>query len=77
MLVNPPDNPKSTFQVAADTPADPERWLASAEKVKGSWWPDYTAWLGERSGEEVPAPTELGGPLPVLAEAPGTYVFDK
>ena len=76
-LVNPPGNPKSTFQVAADTPADPQEWLQKADTVSGSWWPDFTAWLGERCGEEIPAPAQLGGKLPVLAEAPGTYVFDK
>jgi polyhydroxyalkanoate synthase len=76
-LVNPPGNPKSTFQVAEDTPADPKAWLSRAETVRGSWWPDFTAWLGERCGEEIPAPTALGGKLPELAEAPGTYVFDK
>ena len=76
-LVNPPGNARSTFQVAGSTPADPEEWLRAAETVQGSWWPDFTTWLGERSGEEVPAPTSLGGDLPELAEAPGTYVFDK
>jgi len=76
-LVNPPTNPKSTFQVATSTPPNPEDWLAQAETTKGSWWPDYMAWLGERSGEEIPAPERLGGDLEVLAEAPGTYVFDK
>jgi polyhydroxyalkanoate synthase len=77
-LVNPPGNPKSTFQVAESTPADPQRWMESAKTVKGSWWPDFMTWLGDRSGEEIPAPTQLGGNgLDVLAEAPGTYVFDK
>jgi polyhydroxyalkanoate synthase len=76
-LVNPPSNPKSTFQVAATTPPDPEAWLAEAETTKGSWWPDYTAWLGERCGEEIPAPEDLGGDLEILGDAPGTYVFDK
>jgi polyhydroxyalkanoate synthase len=76
-LVNPPGNPKSTFQVAGSTPPDPQEWLASAETVQGSWWPDFMTWLGERSGEEVPAPTSLAGGLEELAEAPGTYVFDK
>ncbi|TFV91992.1 alpha/beta fold hydrolase [Blastococcus sp. CT_GayMR20] len=76
-LVNPPGNPKSTFQVAGDTPEDPKEWMAQAETVQGSWWPDYMTWLGERSGEEVPAPEKLGGDLEQLAEAPGTYVFDK
>jgi polyhydroxyalkanoate synthase len=76
-LVNPPSNPKSTFQVAGSTPADPKEWLTSAETVKGSWWPDYMTWLGERSGAEIPATDEPGGGLKVLADAPGTYVFDK
>jgi polyhydroxyalkanoate synthase subunit PhaC len=76
-LVNPPGNPKSTFQVAESTPVDPTEWLKAAETVQGSWWPDFTAWLGERTGEQIPAPTSLGGNLPELAEAPGTYVFDK
>ncbi|HYH25794.1 MAG TPA: alpha/beta fold hydrolase [Blastococcus sp.] len=77
-LVNPPGNPKSTFQVAKETPPDPEEWLAQAETVQGSWWPDFMTWLGERSGEEIPAPEKLGGNgLDVLADAPGTYVFDK
>ncbi|MGY1835661.1 PHA/PHB synthase family protein [Blastococcus sp. SYSU DS0510] len=77
-LVNPPGNPKSTFQVAPSTPPDPEEWLRRAETVPGSWWPDYVAWLGERSGEEIPAPQQLGGNgLEPLADAPGTYVFDK
>ncbi|RBY91462.1 poly(3-hydroxyalkanoate) polymerase [Blastococcus sp. TBT05-19] len=77
-LVNPPGNPKSTFQVAESTPPDAQQWMKAAETVKGSWWPDFTAWLGDRSGEEIDAPAELGGNgLDVLAEAPGTYVFDK
>jgi polyhydroxyalkanoate synthase len=76
-LVNPPGNPRATFQVAGSTPPDPTDWLAEAETVKGSWWPDFTAWLGERCGNEVPAPTSLGGKLEPLADAPGTYVFDK
>jgi polyhydroxyalkanoate synthase len=33
--------------------------------------------VGERSGEEVDAPAELGGGQPTLGAAPGTYVFDK
>jgi class II poly(R)-hydroxyalkanoic acid synthase len=77
-LVNPPTNPKASFQVAPETPADADEWLAVAEKQQGSWWPDYTSWLAERTGEEVPAPTSLGSAdLPPLTDAPGTYVFDK
>jgi polyhydroxyalkanoate synthase len=77
-LVNPPDNPKSTWRTAPDNPPDADEWLAAAHTEKGSWWPDFSDWLGERCGDEVPAPTEPGGgTLEVLGEAPGTYVFDK
>lgn len=75
-LVNPPGNPRSTFQVAEAAPRDPKEWLASAETQQGSWWPDYLEWVGARSGEQIPAPTTLGGDLEVLADAPGTYVCD-
>ena len=33
-------------------------------------------WLGERSGDEVPA-SSVVGEMEELAPAPGTYVFDK
>ena len=76
-LVNPPGNPKSTFQVGGPNPADAEEWLAGADTVQGSWWPDFMTWLGERSGEEVPASSGSAATTEELAPAPGTYVFDK
>jgi polyhydroxyalkanoate synthase subunit PhaC len=77
-MVNPPDNQKARYQVAKDCPEDPRKWLRLAESCQGSWWPDYAAWLAERSGEDVAAPDELGGGmLAPLGEAPGTYVYDR
>jgi polyhydroxyalkanoate synthase len=76
-LVNPPTNPKSTWRTASPNTPDPEEWLASAHTEKGSWWTDYTRWVGERSGDEIDAPAELNGGQPTLGPAPGTYVFDK
>jgi polyhydroxyalkanoate synthase len=76
-LVNPPGNPKATYRVRPDTPADPKAWLAGAQTVQGSWWPDAAAWFGERCGPRRPAPEKLGGNgLEPLVDAPGTYVFD-
>jgi polyhydroxyalkanoate synthase len=75
-LVNPPGNPKSTFQTAGENPPSAETWLADAETVQGSWWPDFMTWLGQRSGDEVPA-SSVAGKTEELAPAPGTYVFDK
>ena len=75
-LVNPPGNPKATFQVAAELPADPDEWLASATTHRGSWWPDWTAWATARAGVLADPPAELGSAQhPPLGAAPGTYVF--
>jgi len=77
-LVNPPGNPKSTFHTNDDDTADPKAWLRDAETHEGTWWSDVAVFLDARSGDLRPAPEQLGSTrLPVLAEAPGTYVFDK
>jgi polyhydroxyalkanoate synthase subunit PhaC len=77
-MVNPPTNPKATFQTGPDNPSDPRTWLRAAQTVAGSWWPDYSAWLAERSGGQKDRPPGLGGAAFVLLEsAPGTYVLDR
>jgi polyhydroxyalkanoate synthase subunit PhaC len=77
-LVNPPGNPKASFQINKNNPADASDWLREAESQQGSWWSDMVAWLGEHSPKEKLAPAELGGNgLRPLVEAPGTYVFDS
>ena len=74
-LVNPPTNPKSSFQVNGVLPESAEEWLAGATKKPGSWWTDHVAWLAERSGEDQPAPTSLGSAAhPATDPAPGRYV---
>jgi polyhydroxyalkanoate synthase subunit PhaC len=55
-MVNPPGNEKARYQVAKDTPEDPQGWLHHAENCHGTWWPDYASWLDERCGEEVAGP---------------------
>jgi polyhydroxyalkanoate synthase len=77
-LVNPPGNPKASFRTNKENPPEAAAWLKGAETHEGTWWHDADAWLGERSGTMRPAPDRLGGPgHAVLAEAPGTYVFDR
>jgi len=76
-MVNPPGNDKASYQLAEESPEDAKEWLRRAETRRGSWWPDYVTWLGERCGEEKAAPAELGGGgLLPICEAPGTYVYD-
>ena len=31
---------------AAERPAEPDEWVDAAATHRGSWWPDWTAWLG-------------------------------
>jgi polyhydroxyalkanoate synthase len=77
-LLNPPGNPKSKyFHSKARPPADIDEWLGKeAEEHAGSWWPFWTEWLHERSGEMKPAPKALGSKKhPPKEAAPGLYAF--
>jgi len=78
-IVNPPVNPpKRAYWIA-----EPERnehwehWFERADKKPGTWWQDWTAWLGERTGELVDAYPVSNRKFPALADAPGTYVLEK
>ena len=74
-LVNPPGNKKASYRVGPVDEADPARWAAAAEKSPDSWWPDFVAWLGARSGRKKAAPDTLGGPgMTPIEPAPGSYV---
>ena len=79
-IVTPPGHPRRIYQVGRlhdhEGYVDPDRWRAAAPVHRGSWWPEWQAWLAARSGEPV-APPPLGRPgagLPALEPAPGTYV---
>jgi polyhydroxyalkanoate synthase subunit PhaC len=65
---DPPDTP---------SPPSPDAWLERAAKHDGaSWWPDWTAWLADRSGEMIAAPAGTGSDAhPPLENAPGSYVL--
>jgi polyhydroxyalkanoate synthase subunit PhaC len=76
-LVNPPGSGRRTsYRVAGEHPATAEQWVEQAAELPGSWWPDYVAWLQQRSGALVAAPKRLGGRGHRAAgKAPGTYVL--
>ena len=77
-MVNPPANPKAAHRLAPGNPPDPNDWLAQATTVQGSWWPDYTSWLAERSGGEKQRPQSMGSAkFQPLHPAPGTYVLER
>jgi polyhydroxyalkanoate synthase subunit PhaC len=58
---------------------DPDRFLLEAQRQTGSWWPQWAAWLNERSGPPGATPP-LAAPVrgyPPLDDAPGTYVLQE
>ncbi len=82
-IVSEPGHPKRRYQVAItserDRYIDPDTWTAKTRMKDGSWWPEWVAWLDERSGNPV-LPPQLGAPskgYPPIADAPGTYVLQK
>jgi polyhydroxyalkanoate synthase len=77
-IINPPAAGKGNYWKASQNPPNPDEWLASAQKVPGSFWVEWAAWLGARSGEKVAAPASAGSAAyPALGPAPGTYVLEK
>jgi polyhydroxyalkanoate synthase len=89
-VINPPAKNKRNYWVASGagaaddaTPsatmdADPDTWLDHAEKVPGSWWPNWYAWLAPHGGVKVNARRKPGNAeYPPIEEAPGAYVKEK
>ena len=77
-MVNPPGNPKASYQTAPSNPPEAAAWLDSATKVKGTWWDDYVDWLGSHAGEERNKPRKPGNATyEPQCDAPGTYVHDR
>jgi len=79
-VVNPPAAGKYQYWTNADL-SDPElsNWLSGAQEMPGSWWPDWDAWLKERSGRMVNA-RKSGKMLGQIEAAPGAFVkvrFDQ
>ena len=64
-LINPPrPDSRSSYRIADANPPDVADWEAAATTQRGSWWPDYIAWLRAARGERVPAPKRLGSRAP-------------
>lgn len=58
---------------------DPDSWVKETQEQEGSWWPEWSRWLSDRSSEFV-NPPPIGarddGYTP-LCDAPGTYVHGE
>jgi polyhydroxyalkanoate synthase subunit PhaC len=80
-VINHPDAVKYNHYLPSDSlttlPPTADAWFAGLSEHKGSWWPDWAAWLAVRSGKQIPARTPGAGNLAVICDAPGTYVLAK
>jgi polyhydroxyalkanoate synthase len=80
-VVNPPASSKRQYRVALrrieDRYMDPDTWYAATPVKPGSWWPEWSEWVGAHSSGKA-APPSMGAPergLPPLDAAPGRYVL--
>jgi polyhydroxyalkanoate synthase len=80
-IVSEPGHHHRSFQVMTkkqnERYIDPKSYLAEAPHKQGSWWPEWVAWLNEKSGEPVAPPSmgAAGAGYAPLCAAPGTYVL--
>ncbi|MGQ5702800.1 PHA/PHB synthase family protein [Sandaracinobacteroides sp. A072] len=80
-VVNPPASGKYqhwTLPEGAALPETLDAFRAAATETKGSWWPDWIAWLKPQSGDTVKArvPGKARG-FPAIEDAPGRYVRER
>ena len=76
-VVNPPSAGKYQYWVSEEAAETLEEFQAKARETKGSWWPDWIAWLKalapktvKASGARIPGK----GTLKAIEDAPGRYV---
>jgi len=73
-VVNPPEGGKYSHWINNERPADPDAWMSGATEMAGSWWPDWQRWVVALDDAHVAARVPGEGALPVIEDAPGSYV---
>ncbi len=80
-VVSEPGHPRRRYRVSTkeedDLYVDADTWFEQTPVKQGSWWPEWAAWLSDRSGDWT-SPPPMGAPekgyRPIL-DAPGSYVL--
>ncbi len=77
-VINPPEKKKRNYWTFNKLPKNPNTWFENAKSIDGSWWPDFSHWLGAQSGKKIKAKSILGSTkYRVIEPAPGKYVKEK
>ena len=80
-VINPPAKNKRSHWLREDGqfPEAFNDWLAEATEYPGSWWTDWSAWLGSHAGKQFAAPKSYGRAraYEAIEDAPGRYVLSK
>ena len=80
-VVSEPGNQRRRYRIGTkeeeDLYVDADTWFEQMPVKRGSWWPEWAAWLSERSGQ-MTSPPSMGAPekgYRPLIDAPGSYVL--
>lgn len=80
-VINPPAKNKRSHWLREDGqfPEALNDWLAEATEYPGSWWTDWSGWLGSHAGKQIAAPKSYGRAraYEAIEDAPGRYVLSK
>jgi len=76
-LVCPIGAADTCYYTHSEITDNPDDWLCDANQHSGSWWPHWSNWLAQRSGEKQQPHRQLGDEQhPKQMPAPGRYVFE-
>lgn len=76
-VINPPDKNKYHYYTHSFLQTSPEDFLEKSEKNAGSWWLHWEKWVRQYSGEQIKARKIGSKTLPVIEDAPGSFVKMK
>ena len=72
-VISPPGT-KYGHWVNDNLPPSPDEWFAGATPHQGSWWPLWDEWVTPFDEGRVRAREPGSGELPIIENAPGSYV---
>lgn len=74
-VINPASKNRRNYWIKGELGKGSDHWLETAERVEGSWWPNWSEWQKKRGGKKVAAPTDYGNAdNKAIEAAPGRYV---